>query len=87
MALWQAFVVLGILALMVLIFCNVVLPPFINKPFFFMFRKAERKLLDADQDFSDSMTEAKAEQIRKGVELISDQTKYSRDYKKKEQSE
>lgn len=81
MAIWQVFVFLGVLLLMVLMFANIVLPPFINKPFFFMFRKSERKLLDADQDFANTMTNLQAVQTRKGVELLSDQTTLSKDFK------
>lgn len=84
MALWQLFMFLGIAALMILIIANVIIAPLIDKPFFFMFRKSERKLLDAQGDFADSMTNFKADQTRKGVDLISDQTKYSRDFKRED---
>lgn len=86
MALWQLFVFCGIAILILLVIANVILPPFINKPFMFMFRKSERKLLDAEDDLADGMTNFKADQTRKGVKLLSDQTKYSRDYLEKEEA-
>ena len=87
MGLWQLFVGLGILAVIILIIANVIVPPFINKPFFFMFKRAERQLLGAEGEFANSLTNLKADQTRKGVKLLSDQTLYSRDYNNKEKGQ
>lgn len=86
MTVWKMLTFLGVVLIVITVFCGMVLPVFINKPFFFMFRRSERKLLEAEQDFDETMTEVATDRIRKGVDLIEDQTKYNEEpTEKKEQ--
>jgi hypothetical protein len=58
------------LAIAVMIISQIIIPPFINRRFFWLFRKSERKLMKAEASLEDSgvietATELELEQARR----------------------
>jgi hypothetical protein len=77
---WELIQLMLILTVAILLIVNVVLPPWIGKPFFFMFRGSEIKLFKAKDRWDTTVADQAAEEV---MSFLSDQTTRSRDYKPK----
>lgn len=56
MAIWPIIEILLVLAIAILLLSQIVIPPFIGKPFFWIFRKAEKNLRGKETELLDAMT-------------------------------
>ena len=52
------------------IFTQVVLPPFINKRFFWLFRKSEKEIMSAEDELQDVTAEVRADEIKRKAKEV-----------------
>lgn len=67
MAIWRLLEPLLLLLILIFTFTQVVLPPFIGKPFFWIFRKAEKNLRDKETELLDARTVKDTRRIEREI--------------------
>lgn len=67
MALITVFEPILLILICILIFTQVVLPPFIGKRYFWIFRKSEKKIIEKEETLADLSDEERAEDIEERI--------------------
>lgn len=67
MAIWPIIEILFVLVIAILLLSQIVIPPFIGKPFFWIFRKAEKNLRGKETELLDAKTFRDARRIEREI--------------------
>lgn len=68
--LWRLIELLFLVFLVIFLFSQVVIPPLLNKPFFWLFRKSERELAHKKEKVSELHTKIETQSVEQEIENL-----------------